>query len=61
MAGRVGGANGEALSLSWQRVAGGDSEEVRFAVGIHFPWLSQGMELDVGNSERRLSGVGAKR
>lgn len=37
MAGRTGGANREALSLFLQGVAGGDSEEVRFVVGIHFP------------------------
>lgn len=37
-----GGAKEEALSLSWQGVAGGDSEEERFVVGIHFPWLSWG-------------------
>lgn len=46
-------ANREDLSLSWQGVTGGDLDEVRFVVGIHFPWLSQGnMGLDVGNSER---------
>lgn len=37
MAGRGGGANGEALSLSWQGVAGGEWKEVRFVVEIHFP------------------------
>lgn len=37
-----GGANENVLSLSWQGAAGGDSEEVRFVVGIHFPWLSWG-------------------
>lgn len=55
MAGRrgVGVANREDLSLSWQGVTGGDLDEVRFVVGIHFPWVSQGnMGLDVGNSER---------
>lgn len=36
------GAKEEALSLSQQGAAGGDSEEVRFVVGIHFPWVSQG-------------------
>ena len=36
------GANKEALSLSQQGAAGGDSEVVRFVVGIHFPWLSEG-------------------
>lgn len=41
MAGSGDGASGEALSLSWQGDAGGDSE-VRFVVGIHFPWLSRG-------------------
>lgn len=53
MAGRrgVGVANREDLSLSWQGVTGGDLDEVRFVVGIHFPWVSQGnMGLDVGNS-----------
>lgn len=62
MAGRRGGVNREALSLSQQGVAGGDSEEVRFVVGIHFLWLSWGsMGLDVGNSERQLIGAGAER
>lgn len=42
MAGRGDGASGEDLSLSWQGGAGGDSEEMRFVVGIHFPWLSWG-------------------
>lgn len=55
MAGRRGGGGGKqrGLSLSWQGVTGGDLDEVRFVVGIHFPWVSQGnMGLDVGNSER---------
>lgn len=37
-----GWGDGEALSFSWQGVAGGDWEEVRFVVGIHFPRLSRG-------------------
>lgn len=49
MAGRGDGARGEALSLSWQGGAGGDSEEVRFVVGIHFPWLSRGGAVGLSN------------
>lgn len=55
------GAKEESLIISQQGAAGGDSEEVRFVVGIHFPWVSQGWEerggLCVGFSSKELRGT----